>query len=1049
MDIYQRISQSNLKKYGTEYEKVLRIIINQYSDRTHFIYEILQNAEDASARHIHFLLHENALEIRHDGRPFDENDIEGVCGIANGTKEDGTRIGHFGIGFKSVYCYTDLPQIHSGDYHFQIRNRLFPEQAQALEGLPAAETRMILPFDRADVPPRVAFREIQDALTRKITADSILMLNSIEQVDITIDGQQDLITIRKIKNQIAALKQGSVYALGMSTEKTRGGRTSAADVDYLLFSDDQREASALVYRVGGEDGKQLQPIKNARVYAHFPTAKEAHQNFLIHAPFDTTPARDNFKEGAEYGRHNLELIDHICDLIVASLTWLRDNGYLSLSGFHTVFPIYEYEATDLLYGIYENSVAMIGGGMKLLPTNRPGFYEQIENICVPQSGGIVDVFDDADLQNLIGLRKHWIAKEISTEAYSDLRRFLNRNFKLETLDWPMLLPKMTAPFLERKTAAWMESLADRIPSYCIRGSSAVDFSGIPLVRTAEGRHICARDEKGRLQVYLNNHSAARFQIDSRFLSNESIRSLYRDALHIPEYNVEQETIETILPRYQTRKVTRSLSENIQDLKTIKDAVYVNPSILEKLSDYYIVTDGTEWFRPQELYLRSDDVRSGFSLLQGLRNFRYLADAYFDPAAINLKLDEAFFKKIGCSSTIRALHVTRGAYLLAVENYLGKKEADELRRKVFSKKHLSEKLDWAFCFEGFPEIFQNMSLQKSQRLARFLNAHAMQLDLRGELVGADDQNFSGKNVDSAVVYTMLGIYLSYEKWIYIKADEAPHRPVDVDRGDLRQEYQQMKRIMDLLPFREVKNPLIEFLNASISDKHDLELAKRYLTDPKELVKIAAAMQKSEARAEAKKKKAASIEDLIRSGDKKQQPGGEKPDGLEVNPISAAAKKKREENLERQFADSMNQEIYASRGLRFSTQTSNEEERQFLLAEYGGGCQMCGKYILKYDGEPYFEAINMIRFSEMSAHLANSSGLGWNSLCLCPNCAAEYLHCSKKISSIHDQVLGTVVEPDSDEPIGIRIELPEGTRRTIRYSPRHFLALKKAFEIFDRG
>ncbi len=76
MQIYKQISESNLKKYGTESEKVLRIIINQYSDRTHFIYEILQNAEDAGASEISFHLKKNALEIFHDGRPFDEKDID-------------------------------------------------------------------------------------------------------------------------------------------------------------------------------------------------------------------------------------------------------------------------------------------------------------------------------------------------------------------------------------------------------------------------------------------------------------------------------------------------------------------------------------------------------------------------------------------------------------------------------------------------------------------------------------------------------------------------------------------------------------------------------------------------------------------------------------------------------------------------------------------------------------------------------------------------------------------------------------------------------------
>ena len=54
MSLYKKISADNRTKYGTEAEKILKIIINQYSDRTHFIYEILQNAEDAGATYIKF-----------------------------------------------------------------------------------------------------------------------------------------------------------------------------------------------------------------------------------------------------------------------------------------------------------------------------------------------------------------------------------------------------------------------------------------------------------------------------------------------------------------------------------------------------------------------------------------------------------------------------------------------------------------------------------------------------------------------------------------------------------------------------------------------------------------------------------------------------------------------------------------------------------------------------------------------------------------------------------------------------------------------------------
>ena len=211
MDLYKQISDANRIKYGTEAEKILRIIINQYSDRTHFIYEILQNAEDAGASYIKFQLEKDRFLIFHNGRPFNEKDIEGVCGIANGTKEDGTRIGHFGIGFKSVYCYTETPYIYSGQYRYKIKNQLFPEEVSGRNGLSFDETCMILPFNKDDVPASIAFQEIKDALIKKINAESILMLNSIADVSIQIQGHSDIIQINKAKYPLDKTHADNVF----------------------------------------------------------------------------------------------------------------------------------------------------------------------------------------------------------------------------------------------------------------------------------------------------------------------------------------------------------------------------------------------------------------------------------------------------------------------------------------------------------------------------------------------------------------------------------------------------------------------------------------------------------------------------------------------------------------------------------------------------------------------------------------------------------------------------------------------------------------------
>lgn len=711
MELYKQISDANRIKYGTEAEKILRIIINQYSDRTHFIYEILQNAEDAGATRIQFHLEKEKLVIKHDGRPFNEKDIEGVCGIANGTKEDGTRIGHFGIGFKSVYCYTEHPYIYSGEYHFVIQNQLFPKEVPGSQEIAYDETCMILPFDKGEVPSSIAYQEIRDALTKKITAESIIMLNQISDVRIKIDGYPEEIEINKAKYSLDKKAYAdNVFGLSMNTTitNTRSKQTRTKDADYLFFTDANAEATAIIFRV---EGKELKAIKNSKIYAFFPTAKEAHQNFYIHAPFDTTPARDNFKEGAEYGKHNIKLIKAVGELIWFAFQWMKNHQYLSVSGFNTVFPVYEYEADDVLYGIYQNSIDMIREEA-LLPTNVPGEFKKIQEICVPLWGIIVDTFDDNDLRALRRKRNiSWLAKEFSTEAYRDVRAFLNQNFKLETLEWKDLVLNMNAFFLSQKQLSWMEALMSKIESYCIKratyDSHYIDVSQIPFVRTVSQEQICARDEHGKLQVYLNNPDIAKYRIESTFIKNECIRSFYRRALEIPEYNIEQETIENILPKYESAnvkfKTKDPITENIDDLKVIKDAIYTNTSILERIKDKYIVTDGKNWYRPEEMYLRSNDTRSGYALVKGIIRIKYLADTYFDGTLRSLKLDEDFFKKIGCNAGIRMMPASRDEYLRAIRKYCGAKAESDYRTNIFFKTYISKKLDWSFNYDLYVQL----------------------------------------------------------------------------------------------------------------------------------------------------------------------------------------------------------------------------------------------------------------------------------------------------------------------------------------------------------
>ncbi|WP_212668016.1 sacsin N-terminal ATP-binding-like domain-containing protein [Xanthomonas axonopodis] len=91
-------------------------------DETYFIYELLQNAEDAlkrrgegwkGSRLANFTLDDAQLALSHYGHPFTEKDVRSVCDISESTKDE-NWIGRFGLGASNRFtrfrtCRRSIP----------------------------------------------------------------------------------------------------------------------------------------------------------------------------------------------------------------------------------------------------------------------------------------------------------------------------------------------------------------------------------------------------------------------------------------------------------------------------------------------------------------------------------------------------------------------------------------------------------------------------------------------------------------------------------------------------------------------------------------------------------------------------------------------------------------------------------------------------------------------------------------------------------------------------------------------------------------------------
>lgn len=101
-----------------------------YTDSKRFIYELLQNADDASINtediKVWIKLFDNKLVVAHSGKPFTVRDLQGICNINNGTKNrDIRKTGYKGIGFKSVFGQSDRVTIFTNGEFFRF-DAIFP-----------------------------------------------------------------------------------------------------------------------------------------------------------------------------------------------------------------------------------------------------------------------------------------------------------------------------------------------------------------------------------------------------------------------------------------------------------------------------------------------------------------------------------------------------------------------------------------------------------------------------------------------------------------------------------------------------------------------------------------------------------------------------------------------------------------------------------------------------------------------------------------------------------------------------------------------------------
>src|SRR6266566_2140887 len=211
------------------FEKGIRdSTVEKYPDPVHFVYELLQNAEDQGATEATFELSADCLVFRHNGNPFKRSDVENITGIGNSDKpQEANKIGRFGIGFKSVFAITDRPEIYTvleeKPFAFAIEDLVVPITIlENYENSNQCDTRFIFPF--IDGQENSLYTKIRKRLS-VLGFETLLFLRNLTSIAWKTETDQGIYHC-----------EGKGSRRELRGETNRNGRLRQKSAQYLVFT---------------------------------------------------------------------------------------------------------------------------------------------------------------------------------------------------------------------------------------------------------------------------------------------------------------------------------------------------------------------------------------------------------------------------------------------------------------------------------------------------------------------------------------------------------------------------------------------------------------------------------------------------------------------------------------------------------------------------------------------------------------------------------------------------------------------------------------------
>lgn len=669
----------------------IRTLTNLYAEPAHFVFELLQNAEDALRRRganwcgpraVKFQLSDGLLRVGHFGIPFNEADVQSICSVGETTKEL-TDIGRFGIGFKSVYTVTDRPEIHSGAEDFAIERFVWPVAAPPIERDPE-ETAILIPLKPTDGSTDP---EIIVGLERLGTT-ALLFLRGIEEIRWSAEDGRSGLWLRESMDMAPGVRR--VIVIGQVCGVSEVHEEWLVFSRPIAFADGPNaghvEIAFVLVRDKDCERQHIERATSSRLVVFFPTVLETHLGFLVQGPYRTTPGRDNVPPSDRWNQH---LVLETGALLVESLRWLRDHKMLD-TGVLQCLPLdpTKFDEGSRFFPLFvATKNALVSD--KLLPRFGDG-YVRAGDAKLARSQDLRELFGPSRLAALFRRKGKlfWLSGDITQERTSELRQYLMRELDIAEITPEMIIPKFDKHFLGAQSNNWILNLYEFLNG---QPSLRWRLENLPIIRLENGTHVIARIN-GQPQAFLPSAVATDFPSLNRAVCKTKAAREFLRSLGLTEPDPVDDVVRNVLPKYCDEKVDIDDDDYVADMRRIltafgTDSKSQRAKLLNALSVSAFlkardaVDQQTKLFKPDELYIATDELSRLFA---GVRGVLFVDQSYdclrteamrdlLEACGASRCLQPVSFKPDFPEKDLREMRIAAGyensTWLISIEDYI--------------------------------------------------------------------------------------------------------------------------------------------------------------------------------------------------------------------------------------------------------------------------------------------------------------------------------------------------------------------------------------------